>query len=156
VSVTREDDVLVVSLANGWTRKTEPKKHPENSREWALFHGNTQRIRDSVASLSKELQFEKAQEEINAVIDALESGQIRRERAASLGFNRDDVIAGLMKVNKIDREAAEKVVATATVEKIREVITKRPDFKAAIAEAQTARLKAEAKASPVATGSITF
>lgn len=115
---------------------------PETVEQLAL-HGLSQKGGDACSGLSKTRDFSGAYAAVQTVLDNLRNG-LWTSRA---GSSTSDLVTVLAEILKIDEEAAQTKVDTATEEQLA-AIRKNPQVKAAIAKLQEKRAKEAAKSAP--------
>ena len=111
------------------------------------LHGLSQKIGDSAAGFSKDKDYAGALEAMTRVANNLVEGKFNGDRE---GNSREDLIAAIAKIKKVDVEVARRTIDKATKEQI-ETLQKHPAIKAEIAKIKADRL---AKAAEGAEGDL--
>ena len=138
---------ITFRLGNGDEVVVKRAEVSEANWERSAFHGISQRLGDSCASLSKGKEYGKAYEELLALKEQLATSFWTREREGGTKQQaKDDLVQALVKLKKQDEE-----VVRAAVEKASEETLKKWMGNAAVAaemkDIAAKRAKAEAKGS---------
>jgi hypothetical protein len=135
---------LVFAFGNGTRREFDTAAAPQAIREQALIHGFNQKLRDSTAGFSKELDYVGAVGAIDKVIEGLVAGEWNRAGGGTSGQAMQDLADAIAKLKKSTPEKAMAAVEKATPEQ-RAAWAKNPTIAAHIAEAKAKRAKVAAK-----------
>ena len=116
-------------------------KFPEEIRHRLALHGLSQKVGDSVSSLSKTRDFHAAFGCMQEVVDNLEKGLW----SARGGSSTSDLVAALAILSNEDTETVQAAIDAASEEQVAE-FRKNPAIKAKILEMQAERQRQLAKA----------
>lgn len=107
-TIDRVKDDVVLTFANGAVLKCNPKKLPEAMQEQLMYHGFTQKARDSYANAKGDANWAQAQAE--GVIEGLQGGSWNRRGG---GSGTSLLIEAVARIKEIDiptaRAAVEKL-----------------------------------------------
>ncbi len=116
---------------------------PAATLEDLALHGLSQKGGDATSGFSKDRDFTGAYGAVATVLDNLRNG-VWTSRA---GSSTADIVVAIARILKIDEEAAQKKVDTATEEQLT-AIRKNPQIREVITKLQAERAKEAAKSAP--------
>lgn len=129
-------------LGNGRALTFDPARCTQEIRGNAMTHGFNQKIRDAAAGFSKDRDYGGAEEEMQAVIDALYAGQWKRQGGgAGAGVVMADLAAAIAEMKGVSIERALGAVEKASEEQ-RKAWMKNAKVQQLMAEAKAKRLRA--------------
>ena len=134
-------DQVAFILGSGVKVIGDLNKFPEEIRHRLALHGLSQKVGDSVSSLSKTRDFHAAFGCMQEVVDNLEKGLW----SARGGSSTSDLVAALAILSNEDTETVQAAIDAASEEQVAE-FRKNPAIKAKILEMQAERQRQLAKA----------
>lgn len=145
LEVKQNGNTLVFEFGDKGQLRLDTSRCSDDIRTRAMFHGFNQKVRDSAAGYSKELDYAGAREEMQAVIDSLYGNEWNRKGGgAGAGVNMEDLAHAIAEMKGAAFEKAMAAVEKASEEQRKEW-AKNAKVAALIAKYKAERLTAAAE-----------
>lgn len=145
LEVKQNGNTLIFEFGDKGRLTLDVTRCSDDIRTRAMFHGFNQKVRDSAAGYSKELDYAGAREEMSAVIEALYGNEWNRKGGgAGAGVNMEDLAKAIAEMKNATVEKAMAAVTKASEEQRKEW-AKNAKVAALIAKYKAERLAAAAE-----------
>lgn len=154
VSIDADLGTVTATFGNGLTNKVALENLPQSIIDAAALLGLSNKIRDTAANFSKELNFDDAHEAMIDTIEALHNGTWNRNGGGS-GVKMKDLATAIAELQSAAFEKAMAVVKAANSEQ-RATWAKNAKIKAIMTRIEMERLQAKADTATDTDGLPTF
>lgn len=155
VSINAETGVVTATFGNGLTNKVALENLPQSIIDSAALLGLSNKIRDTAANFSKDLDYDGAHDAMIETIEALHDGVWNRGGGGMAGQRMKDLATAIAQVQKVDFDRAFAVVKKADKDQ-RATWAKNARIAAIMTELEATRLKAKAESATDDDGLPTF
>jgi hypothetical protein len=155
VAIDQEAQTVSATFGNGARNVIALSELPQDIIHAAALLGLSNKVRDTAANFSKDLNYADAHDAMCETIDALIAGTWNRNGGGVAGTRMKDLAMAIAELKKVDFERAMKVVKEATKEQ-RAAWVKNAAIAALMAGFEMERMKAKAATATDEDGLPTF